>query len=75
MTNTFWDRANEVGGEMADMVIKLTQAGIEAGYEDAEIDAAVQWASCQLDFEEDDYETWEATVLARLEDPDGTGER
>lgn len=72
--NTFSNRVADAYEDTALLTGRLIGAARSAGYEDEQIDAALEWAAIQLDPEEDDYETWEATLLARLENPN-SGER
>jgi hypothetical protein len=53
---------------------KLFHVAAEQGHTPQRIEEAIGWAAIQLDPEADDYGTWEATVLARLENL-GKGER
>lgn len=74
--STYNDRVTEAAEETAGLLDRLVEAAYDAGYGDHdEIDEAIRFAAIQLDPEDDDYETWEATVLARLADVNKTGER
>lgn len=75
MSNTWNDRVAEAEMEHGALALTLYRAGRDAGYSDEQVHLALQWTAIQLDPENDDYEVWEATLLARLEDPTGTGER
>lgn len=73
--NTFKQRVLDAIGQNDSLTLSLVGAARAAGYEDEQIAPALEWTAIQLDPEADDYETWECTLLARLADPDGTGER
>lgn len=72
--NTWRDRVADEGVAHGTLALALFGAGTRAGYEPGAIYEALEWTSIQLDPEADDYETWEATLLARLENPT-SGER
>lgn len=72
--NVWADRVADEGVQHGALSLALYRAGRNAGYSDERVHLAIQWTALQLDPEADDYETWEATVLARLENPD-KGER
>jgi hypothetical protein len=69
------DRVADASAETSELSQQLHDAAIINGYDDNKaIWEAISWAAVQLDPEADDYETWEATVFARLDNPDA-GER
>lgn len=73
--NTFLDRIADLSAETQDLYLKLYDAAAMDGWDNGtQIEDALAWVAIQLDPEEDDYETWETTLLARLENPN-EGER
>lgn len=72
--NTYDARVAEAVEESLVFGGRLFEAARNAGATEPEAFEAVGWAAIQLD-SDDDYDTWEATVLARLADADKTGER
>lgn len=74
--NTFNSRALDAVRQSSGLTQLLREAACGAGFDDeAQITEALTWTAIQLDPDADDYEVWEATLLARLEDTDKTGER
>lgn len=79
--NTYNDRIADAASEPDVITLgdRLIDAARAAGYttadDFADIREAITWTAIQCDTENDDYETIEATFLARLEDADKTGER
>lgn len=63
------DRVADEGVAHGTLALALFGAGRRAGYEPGQIYEALEWTALQLDPEADDYETWECTLLARLENP------
>jgi hypothetical protein len=82
-TDTLYDRARDEGEALVPIIDRLRDAAGNAGYNNGSprryefgpIDEAIAFTAIQCDFEADDYETLEATMFARLEDADKTGER
>jgi hypothetical protein len=74
--SSWQDRIADANEKARPLVERLRSAAEDQGYEDDKaLEEAVAFAAGQLDPDEDDYETWEATVLARLDDTFKTGER
>lgn len=70
------DRIADANEKARPLVERLRAAAEDQGFEDDKaLEEAIAFAAIQLDPEADDYETWEATVLARLADVFKTGER
>lgn len=70
------DRIAAANKKARPLVNRLRSAAEDRGYEDDKaLEEAIAFAAIQLDPDEDGYETWEATVLARLDDVFKTGER
>lgn len=72
--STFYQRVAEAADETFDLYKRLHEAGLNNGWKARDVEIAIEWAAIQLDPKADDYETWETTVLARLENPN-KGER
>ena len=51
------------------LTFHLYGMGEERGYTHDQIAEALAWTGIQLDPDADDMDTWEATFLARLENP------
>jgi hypothetical protein len=74
--NMFLQRVQDNAARNRSLTVRLLEAAAAAGFDDDfAVCNALNWTAIQLDPEDDDYETWEATLLARLNDADQTGER
>ena len=65
---TFHQRIVDESADTQTLTLRLIRAAEDAGhYNPGAVSEAIAWAALQLDPEDDDFETWEATVLCRLE--------
>lgn len=74
MSRVWNNRVVEASDATLPLTLRLLNSAARVCDDDRKIDEAIRFAAIQCD-EEDDFDTWEATMLARLDDRDGTGER
>lgn len=72
--NTWHERVAEMVEATSDLITKLTASAPDWATE-GQINEALVFVGVQCDVDEDDYETLEATFLARIADTDKRGER
>lgn len=74
-------RITDAAEELAPIVDRLRAAAEAAGYYSSgtfsvnPVEEAILFTAISCDFDADDFETLEATMLARLDDTQKTGER